>query len=937
MLPPVEMLPALVGLFDEALLLVDGAGQLVWCNAQAQALLEPPVEGTAVDWADRLPAPLAVRSALRDLVAAATGDGTVGHGRSADIELALGDEPAGFRVQAQALPAGPSGGVDRCLLVLRDQRERRHAERELARLRAMLATPPTAAHEQASPATPLGRDGDGGPSLTALARPPDTTQTQTDVAISRGHVAIWRHDLHTDLVQLNASAEQMMGLPHAPGGLSLAELRARVHPEDRARVAASADSALQDGRPTDIEARFAAVVGGWRTLLTRRVLERGADGRPAAFVGIALDVTEQALERRRATELMRRMELATAAAGVGVWSYDTATDEAQWNAQMFALVGRDPALGAPDRHEWRERVIHPADRERVARWRTALDAVPGGAGEQSFRVILPGGEVRWLENRVRSEVLDGHPTVLGVTLDITDRRRAEDALRNADERAALAARSAGIGTWALDFDGEDEHWDAQMFRLRGLEPRAQPPSRAERLALLHPDDRAAVFDARVDASGDALPAAYEFRVRWPDGSYRWLASRSIALFDDAGTPLRRIGVNWDINDARLAEVDRQERELAQREVIAKSRFLARVSHELRTPLNAVLGFTQLLLDGAGLTPLQQQRLGLIRSAGEHLLLLINDMLDLTAIESGELRLSMQPVALDALLAETLPLVEAQATRQQVVLRADGVTGTVRADRMRLRQVLINLLSNAIKYNRPQGAVTLSTSVTDGKVRLVVGDSGRGLSADQMAHLFEPFNRLGAEREGIEGTGIGLVIVKALVERMGGSVGVSSAPGEGTRVAIELSAADAPAHEAPNPGRITPPASVPPRGRLLYIEDNPVNALLVQELVAYRPGLALELATTGQQGVDMAAASPPDLALVDMQLPDFDGFEVLRRLRQDPRTHHLPCIALSANALTEDIARALAAGFADYWTKPLNFDRFLAGLDDHFAAGPPPPG
>lgn len=225
----------------------------------------------------------------------------------------------------------------------------------------------------------------------------------------------------------------------------------------------------------------------------------------------------------------------------------------------------------------------------------------------------------------------------------------------------------------------------------------------------------------------------------------------------------------------------------------------------------------------------------------------------------------------------------------------------------------------------------------GRVALRVGDSGRGLSPEQIAHLFEPFNRLGAERDGIAGSGIGLVIVKALVERMGGTVQVSSRLGEGTQFSVDLPAADF-AVPTPAPGLATtelpPTAAAPLRpGRLLYIEDNPVNMLLVQELVALRPAIEILGATTGAQGVQQAIAFRPELVLVDMQLPDFDGFEVLRRLRADPRTAGLHCVALSANALPDDIARALAAGFAEYWTKPIHFDGFLAALDTLFAAEP----
>jgi signal transduction histidine kinase/ActR/RegA family two-component response regulator len=440
-----------------------------------------------------------------------------------------------------------------------------------------------------------------------------------------------------------------------------------------------------------------------------------------------------------------------------------------------------------------------------------------------------------------------------------------------------------------------------------------------------------VIDSSTDPAAAVQPAQYEFRVRWPDGGHRWLASRSLTVFDEAGTALRRIGVNWDITETRLAEAARQESALAQRENLAKSKLLSRVSHELRTPLNAVLGFTQLLQAEAELAPRQLARLGWIRSAGEHLLVLIDDVLDLSRLEAGHMTLMLQPVRMVDLVRETLPLVEPLAARHGATLEIGAIDGVAMADLTRLRQVLINLLSNGIKYSRAPGRVAVLATTAAGRITLQVSDSGRGLSPEQVAHLFEPFNRLGAEGSGVDGSGLGLVIVKSLVERMDGTVRVESQPGVGTRFSIELPAAETlPPSVTPRPTTTLARAPALRPGQLLYIEDNPVNMLLVQELVAMRPGLQMIPATTGEQGVQRARELRPALVLVDMQLPDFDGFEVLKRLRANPSTAALRCVALSANALPDDIERALAAGFAEYWTKPFDFGRFLAALDEVFA-------
>jgi len=561
-----------------------------------------------------------------------------------------------------------------------------------------------------------------------------------------------------------------------------------------------------------------------------------------------------------------------------------------------------------------------------------------GTRQEQYRIVRPDGEVRWMENRARRVLRNGRPMIFGITIDVTERVRTEAALRRANERVALTARSVGMGTWEWDPVSGASVWDDAMYRLRGREPQLESPSVDDWLAIIHADDRGMVEARLREAAQTGHSTAYEFRVVWPDGGVRWLASRSTPIRDASGQGLRFIGINWDVTERVNAENERRERIVAQRESEAKSQFLARMSHELRTPLNAVLGFAQLLqLDPASASPEQRSRVDHIRTAGEHLLSLINDVLDLSSLETGQLKLDLRPVPLDDLVAEALPLVTPLARSFGVKVQTTSIDGVAWADRIRLRQVLINLLSNAIKYNRPHGQVTVEAEARADRVILRVSDTGRGLDAEQRSHLFEPFNRLGIEREGIEGTGIGLAIVKALVDRMGGSIAVTSRPAIGTMFEVSLPAAAGVRVEAAPP-RAVETAAAPPRriersGQLLYIEDNPVNVMVVEELVASHSGLAIVSEPTGEAGVARARLLRPDLILVDMQLPDIDGFEVLRRLRAQAETAATPCIVLSANAMPEDIARALAAGFVDYWTKPINFSAFLASLDKLLEARP----
>ncbi|MDP3222144.1 MAG: ATP-binding protein, partial [Rubrivivax sp.] len=535
----------------------------------------------------------------------------------------------------------------------------------------------------------------------------------------------------------------------------------------------------------------------------------------------------------------------------------------------------------------------------------------------------------------------GGRVVFGVLIDLTERRRSEQALKNAEERVALAVRAAGLGTWELDLRTRQVHWDAQMWRLRGVAPREQAMSDAERDACLHPQDRERASRTVDQAIASGGTIEHAFRVVWPDGQVRWLASRSMEIQIPGSSGKRRIGVNWDITDSRTAETVRQEREIALRESASKSKFLARMSHELRTPLNAVLGFSQLLLnDERGSDELagsRRRRLDHIRSAGEHLLKLINDVLDLSGLEGGEVRIALQPVALQPLVEHTLPMLGHLMQQHQVQVELGPLGLRVMADATRLRQVLLNLLSNAVKYSRPAGSVRVEARSHEGRVLLRVSDTGRGMNEAQLRQLFEPFNRLGADREAIEGSGIGLAIVKALMERMGGSVQVQSQPGEGSVFELNLGPASAAAAALTDTALVTamptPLAQAPSQRTVLYIEDNPVNALIIAELMARRRDLALHVAPDGASGVSQARHLQPDLILLDMQLPDFDGYEVLRRLREQPQTAAIPCIALSANAMPEDIERALRSGVSDYWTKPLDFKAFMASLDTLFGKSP----
>ncbi len=536
------------------------------------------------------------------------------------------------------------------------------------------------------------------------------------------------------------------------------------------------------------------------------------------------------------------------------------------------------------------------------------------------------------------------------------RRQAasEKALRESSERWDMAAAAADIGLVDWDVGARRVKLDALAERLfeadRGAQPDEEPGVEVELIERrIHPDDLRRVRASLDRAIATGLPLAMRYRIVTTAGEVRH-HELNVRAGRGAGQSSRRmVGILRDVTDVAHREQLRLAKEAAERASAAKTEFLSRMSHELRTPLNAVLGFAQLLLADrhAPLDARQHQRVEHIHRAGTHLLALIDDMLDLVAIESGQDTLEERSVDLATVLEESRRWVVPQARAAGIAIVLENAHANVRADARRLRQVLVNLLSNAVKYNRPGGTVTLSLvpQPDDRWCVLSVRDTGRGLTAEQLSRMFEPFNRLGAEREGIPGTGIGLNIAQRLLERMGGRLEVSSRLGEGSDFRVWLppgpedaaSCAPAPFDAPPegvaaHPGRSREPVATDAAGdspdplEVLYIEDNLVNLVLMEQALSSRESVRLRTAQTGSDGVAAARKTRPDVLLIDMQLPDFDGLEVLRRVRLEPTLGNVRCIALSANAMPEDIDRARAAGFDDYWTKPIDFARFLAAID-----------
>ena len=770
----------------------------------------------------------------------------------------------------------------------------------------------------------------------AMARQLGEAAAKLTIAVELGEIVIFEQDLRTDRMKLNARGCEILGIPFSEQGLPFAQFEQLLHPDDREEIRVADVRAMTERRPVDVQGRYRTLDGQWRNLLSRRVLQRDAYDRPLALICVALDVTERVHAKRALEETARGLEVATTAAGVGIWSRDTGSGEGQWNIQMYRFFDRDPQLGPPSRDEWLTSLIHPDDRKSMDSVRLRVQQSPDGATTE-YRIIRPDGSVRWLVELARREQRSGRSMIFGATMDITDRKCADLALRQSNERIALATRGAGIGTWERDLLTDAVHWDEQMFLLRGLAmPRdADQQARAAqalRKSLVCPEDLDQIDDAGQHFASPAAMISHEYRVRWPDGKHRWLASRSIPLFDEHGQAVRQIGVEWDVHERVTADEIRREAQLSQQHGEAKSALLARISHELRTPLNAILGFTDLMAQEqsassqsmsakSGVKLRRNERLGHIRTAAERLLELVDDVLELSKVETGGMNL--QPKAIDLLpMLQEIVADNLQKTQlRSVRLRLRGEPTCVFADPIRLRQILSKLVAHHAGRAPARSELDISISRHRHGARIALAERGGPDDSARQIELFAASELSTASRSQQDAD---FSLFGALLNGMNGRIErPRPASGNGERVVLWMPLAISKDETPVLPGAHDGPGRV---ARVLYIEDNPVNVILVEELVKQRGDIDFCSEPDGRAGVERALKIQPDLILIDIHLPDFDGFEVLRRLRADPLMAATRCVALSANAMPEDVARARAAGFDDYWTKPIRFASFLAGLD-----------
>lgn len=764
----------------------------------------------------------------------------------------------------------------------------------------------------------------------------DANAERLDFLVSTGPVVIYSCAVQPPhaLTFVSGNVQTLLGFSATQFCADAGFWVSRIHPDDRMQMSEGMRKLLDHGERSQ-ECRFRGADGAYRWLFDHRKLVRDAAGKPLEILGYCLDIGERKSAEARAEAYRERLRRGQIYANIGTWEWNIATGELFWTERVAPLFGGE-ASELETSYENFLAAVHPDDRQAV------MDAVDACIEvdkpyDIEHRVVWPDGSVRWVLERgaVQRDSGGGARRMVGVVIDIHARKCTELALADRERQLHEAQALAHLGNWNLDLRSEELLWSAEVYRIFGHPPEGFSPSAAAFYAAVVPEDRERVRAverrAAVEGKFDVV-----HRIRQPDGRIRHVRQLADVELDSRGEITRMYGTIQDIT----AQVETQQELMAARDAAdranrAKSEFLSHMSHELRTPLNAVIGFSELLASDQGLAADHRDSVEEVLKAGNHLLSLINELLDLAGIEAGRLSLAPEAVAVAGIGAECAALLAPMAAKRSLTLNVAVEEGlVVHADRKRLRQALLNLLSNAIKYNRDGGSVEIRARAVDAdRIRIEVRDDGPGIPAERAEELFEPFNRLDRSQSEVQGTGIGVAITRNIVTLMGGAIGVNSTPGLGSTFWIELpreicSETDRQRFQSPQPKLANPQwqTACAPRHRVLYIEDNPANRALLTQALRQQSGVTLLTAPTGERGVELALTQRPDLILLDINLPDLGGYEVLARLRADPLSVKIPVFAVTANALAADIQRGLEAGFAEYLTKPIDINQLRALLD-----------
>ena len=770
-------------------------------------------------------------------------------------------------------------------------------------------------------------------SATAALQPPSGLGLHTVLDLSSQVLCVC--DLHGRIVWSNSGFERALGyVRETVAGRRLADL---ADAEGR-RILVAAGVPAQGAHTDDVAGRGGAGPRETAALVTMRRRDgevRTIDWRiriePDRLLVFAAgrDVTAQVAADEAVRTSEARLRAVVGHSPSAIFVKDLSGRYLMANDAWCRLLGRSPeeVVGLTDLE------IHAGNARRLSDIEGRLATDPSVTGE--LHMETPEGPHDLL---LSCFVLNGDDgsryAVGGIAVDITERKSVEAALREGDRLLNAMLEASPDIISLLDHQGRVNHVSSAERRLLGHQH--ANPSGTELYALVHPDDFDHVASAFISmVTGSRSQIHVRYRVRHTEGHWVTMDSRAQAQFDEQGRFQGAVVVSRDVTSRLESELKLQAlRQSAEQASRAKSDFLSRMSHELRTPLNAILGFSQ-LLQMDDLAVQQSEAVDHILRAGRHLLALIDEVLDIARIETGHLELAVRAVFLSEVVAEAVMLNRPAAERAEVVVQStiDLDEGpAVLADRQRLLQVTNSLVSNAVKYNRPGGRVDISCQSTpSGRVRLAVADTGQGIRPGDMARVFEPFDRLGVEQSGVEGTGVGLALAKNLVERMHGSLEVESVPEVGSTFFVELPQAIMADRPQAGSARRTTTAGSAAMFQLLLIEEGLESLDLVERVVARRPGVLVLAAVNGRMAIDLAREHHPDLVLLDLDLPDMEASALLEQLGSDPATSSTPVAVLGSESSNGRVRRLLGRGVAGQLAKPVEARALLSLVDAARAA------
>lgn len=648
------------------------------------------------------------------------------------------------------------------------------------------------------------------------------------------------------------------------------------------------------------------------------------------IVGIGNDVTEiRALEEELAKS-RERYELAVLGSSDSLWDWDIRTGELYFAPRLYEILGMTAGEKIDTVAAFCE-LVHPDDQARTEA--TMREYLGGAAGifQMEFRMRTKAGDYRWILSRgIATRNEDGAPTRMsGSHTDITEAKLKAEALAYSQARLAEAQKLAHVGSWEFDLRTQETFWSDEMYRIFGLPVDGGPPlSREELRAHIPREDLSRIEPVIRHAMETGAPYVVDHRIILLDGTYKYVATKGRPIEIVDGVPTKFAGTYQDITERKVFEEELvRTRESALESARIKSEFLANMSHEIRTPMNGVIGMSE-LLSYSELSEEQNRYVAAIKDSANALLAILNDILDFSKIEAGKLDLEMTPFLLNELVQNSAQFFQPIAERKGLELAVevdDEISHPYFGDQVRIRQILTNLIGNALKFTR-QGTVSIGAHLTPGGIKLVVSDTGIGIPIDRQAAIFDSFTQAdGSTTRKFGGTGLGLAIVKQLVSLMGGSIRLDSREGEGSAFTINLPLEKATLKRTPAP-KAKPTGKLSRQIRVLVAEDNEVNRQVVGRHLE-RLGTTPDFAENGKQALDMALATAYDVILMDIQMPEMDGFEAVRRLREAQGAKRTPVIAMTAHAMKGDRERCLEAGMDDYISKPIDKDLLLAALEE----------